>query len=125
LLDDKKSFKFRGNFKNGSSHIMDVLACKSKGIRHPLERTRGSARYKVQESEQDSNLRRVTNEGADFGLEEIEIMNWLKLYGETFGKLHDDIPGLSGSEPGQASIGDGNYSIKMRLDKPIPNMLPI
>ena len=122
-LYDKESFEFRRSVKKGNSHSMDILACKIKGIRNPLERIRGNARYKEQESEQDPNLRWVTIEGADYGLEETEILDWLKLYGETFGKLHEDIHGLSGS--GQAPIGNGNYSIKMRLDKPIPNLLPI
>lgn len=56
-------------------------------------------------------------------MEEIEIKEWLKLYGETFDKLTENF--YYDPNPKVKPVGDGTYTIKMRINKQIPQFLPM
>ena len=62
-------------------------------------------------------------EGAEYGLEENQILAWLNLYGAPAGELTEDIHPDSDSEEDQ--VRTGTYSIKMRLKTDIPQLLPM
>ena len=97
----------------------DILECKIRGIRRPIVKRS----FDKNDSEQDPNIRWVTVDGCDYDLEEDEIMKWLRYYGETFGRLREDIhEDINTDRP---PVGTGTYSIKMRLDAPIPQLLPM
>ena len=65
----------------------------------------------------------MTVDSCDYELEEEEILVWLRLYGEVFGKLREDIHQNNNQEMGP--VGMGTYSVKMQLDSEIPQMLPM
>ena len=65
--------------------------------------------------------------GCDYKLLESEILNWLVLFGEVLSEITEELfedatdPECSNLPP----IGNGNYLVKMRLTKDLPNWMPI
>ena len=97
----------------------DIIGCRIRGIRKPQYQ----AKEKSDDEDSDPNVRWVTVDGCDYELEEEEIMSWLRIYGETFGKLREDIH--HNTNPDADLVGTGSYSIQMRIDQEIPQMLPM
>ena len=122
-LYNREHFELRRQVKTGSLIRTDILSCKIRGVRNPRARFKNVMNDPDQDH--DPNLRWVTVEGCDYSLEEDEILVWLRMYGEVFGKLREDIHQHPGSDTNVAIVGNGNYSVKMRLDVPIPHMLPM
>ena len=61
--------------------------------------------------------------GCDYSIEDDEILEWLKMYGETFGKPNENF--YYDPRPDVKPVGDGTYTLKMRIDKQIPQFLPM
>ena len=57
----------------------------------------------------------MTIDGCDYEVEEDEILGWLRLYGETFGRLRENIH----------QVDLPNSPVKMRLNAEIPQLLPM
>ena len=92
------------------------MGCKIRGIR--------TSTGEILENDTDPNIRWVKVEWVDYGLQEEQIMAWLDLYGERAGELTEDIyPNNSDSEGDPICMG--TYSIKMRLKKDIPQLIPM
>lgn len=111
--------KRRNPGPNGSG--IDILECKLRGIRTDSKRI-GFGTV-LQDVEEDPNIRWVTIDGCNYDLEEAEILAWLKIYGEVFGKLRENIH--TDNNTTRKPVGTGTYSVKMRLDTPIPQLLPM
>ena len=60
--------------------------------------------------------------GYDYSIEEDEILESLRKYGETFGKLNEDL--YYDPNPAAKPTGDRTYTIKMRINKQILQFLP-
>ena len=93
----------------------DTLGCKIRGIR--------TSNNEFMEADSDPNIRWVKIEWVDYGLDENEILAWMDLFGERAGELTEDIHPHSDSETD--IICAGTYSIKMRLNRDIPQLLPM
>ena len=98
----------------------EVFDCRLKGLR---QRRPYSEDEKRETQAQAPNVFDVKLIGCDYGVEEDEMMGWLKLYGETFGKLTENF--YYDPNPKVKPAGDGTYTIKMRIDKQIPQFLPM
>ena len=57
-------------------------------------------------------------------MEADEILEWLNVYGETIAKMSENIY-LEEELPTAKPTGNGTYTVKMRLDRPIPQFLPM
>ena len=71
----------------------------------------------------DPNISWVTIDGFDYEVEEDKILEWLRLYGEMFGRLRENIH--QDDLLNSPVVGAGTNSIKMRLDSEIPQLLPM
>ena len=58
----------------------------------------------------------------NYELSKLEITNWIKLYGEIKSELEElAIPG----DTDETLVGTGSYTIKIKLNRLIPNILPM
>jgi hypothetical protein len=105
----QRPYTFNGELK------FDTLGCKIRGIR--------TSANEFMEADTDPNIRWVKIEWVDYGLDEQQILAWMDLFGERAGELSEDIHPNSDSEPD--FLCTGTYSIKMRLNKDIPQLLPM
>ena len=71
----------------------------------------------------DPSIRWVKVEWAEYSLRNEQIMEWLEHYGAKAGELTEDIHPDSDSD--DSPIGSGTYSVKMRLTRDIPQLLPM
>ena len=60
--------------------------------------------------------------GSEYSVEELDMVKWLKLYGEILSPLSEKLHPDSTQE---APVGNGIYTVKMKLRKPIPQYLPV
>ena len=69
----------------------------------------------------------VRTTGCDYKLLESEILGWLGLFGDIVSEITEEIYGDQ-NEPdckGLPQVGNGNYLVRMRLSKDLPNFMPI
>ena len=69
----------------------------------------------------------VKIEGCEYRVTEDEILHWLSHYGEVTSKLEEDV---FRDEVATDGVGDGtnrtgNYTVLMKLERPIPQLLPM
>ena len=104
-----RPYSFKGETRN------DVLGCKIRGIRTETNES--------MQPDADPNVRWVKIEWVDYGLDENQILEWMDLFGERAGELSEDIHPNSDSD--EDIFCTGTYSIKMRLNRDIPQLLPM
>ena len=114
-LHNREYFEFNRHYKMKGEWVTDVFECKIAGIR---TNTGDQA-----ESDPDPNVRWVKIEWTDYAIEENLILDWLAYYGEPVGELSEELHPNSDSDADP--IGNGTYSIKMRLRKDIPQLIPM
>ena len=110
-------FEFYRNYTVKGEQRHDTFGCKINGIR--------SSTYHetIAESDPDPNIRWVKVEWAEYAVQEKQILEWLDMYGEQASELSEDIHPNSDSDADP--VGNGTFSIKMRLKKEIPQLLPM
>jgi hypothetical protein len=64
----------------------------------------------------------VKIEGCDYRVSDEMILEWLGMYGEVFSELVEDV--FEGDEDSEGDHTTGIYSVKMRLNCNIPQLLP-
>ena len=108
-------FDLERRYMRGKETITDVIQCRVMGIRNIQSVGHlGSS---------ENDVRWVKIEGCEYTLEDKQILEWLQLYGEILSPICEDIHEDSDSEA--EPIGNGTYSVKMRLVKDIPQFLPM
>ena len=108
-------FELVRNIPMGNTTKTDIIACRVMGIR---------GMQSVPNFDTPGNdTRWVKIEGCEYSLEEEQIMDWLKLYGEPLSPICEDIHDDSDSDA--QPIGNGTYSVKMKLSRDIPQFLPV
>ena len=114
-LISTEHFEFERKIPVGNTLRTDIIACRIMGIRGmqsvPNYDTPGN------------DIRWVKIEGCEYSLEEDQIQDWLKLYGEVLSPICEDIHEDSDSDA--QPIGNGTYSVKMKLNRDIPQYLPV
>ena len=73
----------------------------------------------------DSEQKVVKIEGWEYRVPEEEILAWLNLYGEVNSKLVEDTFRDESATPSKGNNRSGNYSVMMKLEKDIPQLLPM
>ena len=93
----------------------DVISCRIMGIRgmQAAPNFDGTA----------NDVRWVKIENCEYAFEEEEILEWLRLYGQPLSLLGEDM--LPDSDSDADPLGNGTYSLKMKLAKDIPQFLPM
>ena len=107
-------FTYKREFLVGNHIKVDEVDCKIRGIRAPGQ---------THPADSDPSIRWVKVEWSDYSLENEQMMAWLELYGTRVGELAEDIHPESDSDT--SPIGSGTYSVKMRLTKDIPQLIPM
>ena len=114
-LHPREYFNFERHYTVRGKTFTDTFECKIGGIR--------SSSHQVEESDPDPSVRWVKIEWTEYSLGENQILDWLELFGEKAGELTEDLQHYSDSDADP--LGSGTYSIKMRLRKEIPQLLPM
>ena len=116
-IDDLRSVEhFNLERRAQNSNEIDYIACKILGIRGmtSVPHYDGS----------ENDIRWVKIEGAEYQLTEEQIRGGLEPFGELLTPIREDIHDDSDSER-EVLIGNGTYSVKMKLQRPIPQYLPM
>ena len=118
-LQHVEFFNFERRYTLNGIEKRDILGCKIRGLRTGNQGANGQDN----EADQDPNVRWVKIEWVDYTIEEKRILDWLDYFGEQAGELSEDIHPNSDSDADL--IGNGTFSIKMRLKRDIPQLLPM
>ena len=118
-LAGSEFFEFERKIEMGNKTRSEFLGCRIKGLRA----RRNVERQADDEEEPESNLHVVTISGCDYSVEEDEMKEWLSQYGEVFGSITENTH--LDEKPHAKPTGNGTYSAKVRLDRPIPQFLPM
>ena len=108
-------FNFNRSYPVGKETRTDIIQCRILGIRSMQSVTHSDS--------PGSDVRWVKIEGCEYTLEDQQIIDWLKLYGDPISSICEDIHEDSDSDG--EPIGNGTYSVKMKLIKDIPQFLPM
>ena len=108
-------FEFYRHYTTQGEQRFDTFGCKINGIR-------ASGRDHA-ETDPDPNVRWVKIEWAEYSVQKAQILQWMNMYGEQASELTEDVHPNSDSDGDP--LGAGTYSLKMRLNKEIPQLLPM
>jgi hypothetical protein len=120
-IDDLSSvehFEFKRMAKVNGKDYEDVIGCKIKGIRYRAPTVGAFEDFKP-----DNGEKVVKIEGCEYRVTEEEILAWLSLYGEVTSDLKEDCFRDANHKTGNNRTG--NYSITMKLERDIPQLLPM
>ena len=117
-LQHMEYFNFDRRYTVKGVEKRDVLGCKIRGLRAGNDGDGPN-----NEVDPDPSVRWVKIEWINYQLEEHQILDWLNYFGEQAGQLSEDIHPNSDSDADP--IGNGTFSIKMRLRTDIPQLLPM
>ena len=81
----------------------------------------------TQEVKQDDGTRMIKISGCHYKLLESEILDWLGLFGEVLSEITEELY-QDKDDPQSVNlppVGNGNYRIRMKLRRDIPNWLPM
>ena len=71
-----------------------------------------------------NDVRWIKLENCEYAVNQEQMVEWMKLYGQPLSLLGEDMyPDSEDSEAGP--LGNGTYSIKMKLERDIPQFLPM
>ena len=124
-LYDVQHFQFRRKTsRQGRTHV-DVIKCKIRGIRPPgLTNVREAV--SVAES-MDDGIRIIKLDGCDYRIPEDTLVEFLSFFGSIESEIMEDLFD-DGLPPGPTCGGinrTGTYSVKIKLQSDIPQILPI
>ena len=116
-------FEFKRSGMRLGKPFEDVIQCKIRGLRSkPMTRDT----LEEEEPNIDDGTRIVKIEGCDYRIPKEEIMAWLELYGEIKSEMSEDcFNDEFQSDALEGTNRTGVYSIKMKLDTAIPQLLPM
>ena len=116
-IDDLISVQnFNLERKAPNSVDTDFISCKIMGIRT----TKSVPHYDGSEND----VRWVKIEGSEYLLTEEQLKQGLQPFGTILTNIREDIYEDSDSER-DLRVGNGTYSVKMKLERPIPQFLPM
>ena len=102
---------------NGKS-IADVIGCRIRGIRY-----RPMMVSSFDNAPKDDGQKVVKIEGCEYRVTKDEILQWLSFYGEVTSNLEEDV--FKDEFVSDGNNRTGNYTVMMKLDRPIPQLLPM
>ena len=101
----------------GGEEKISILKCKIRGIRTE-QRMHG-------EAYEDTGLRYVKVEGCEYRVEKEQIIAWLSNFGEIKSELTEDVYEESDDSDNDMPLGNGIYSVRMKIEKDMPQFLPM
>jgi hypothetical protein len=116
-LESFQEFNVERKLKVGNEEKTSTLKCKIRGIR-TAQNNRASY--------QDEGFRWVKVEGCEYRLEEKQIVDWLSHFGEVKSEISEDThKGSDDSNDDLPPVGNGIYSVRMKLKKDMPQLIPM
>ena len=117
LLESIQHFDWERTYEVQGEERTAIMKCKIRGIRKDQRNT---------EDYVDTGLRWVKIEGSDWRIEKSKMLEWLSFFGEIRSDITEDTHGGSDdSEDDLQPIGSGDYSVRMKLEKDIPQFIPM
>ena len=115
-LASREFFTFERKYEKQGQAVTDVIGCKIRDVRH----VHGSS----EESNRSDDWTRIVKiEGCDYKVKPEVILGALSHYGEILTDMVEDT--FEDEEDSEGTNATGIYSIKMRLEKHIPQLLPL
>ena len=115
-FDFKRKYTIKDKRTGEENQMEDTIGCKIRGVR-TVTGSEASIPY-------SENWRRVIKiEGCDYRVEESTIISFLEHYGEVLSEMVEDV--FEDDEDSDGVNATGIYSIKMRLTRNIPQMVPL
>ena len=111
-------FEYKRTYTRQGNTCEDIIGCKIRGLRPKPVSTQTLA-----DSSRDDGSRIVNVEGCEYRVPKEEIIAWLELYGCVKSELVEDC--FKDEQDTEGTNRTGSYSIKMKLDQDIPQMLPM
>ena len=120
-IDTLKSieyFELERTVRSRDIDRISKLKCRIRNIR--TERRAGDDNYK------DEGVRWVKVEGCEWRVDKEKIVEWLSYFGEIRSELTEDtLDESDDSADDLPPIGNGVYSVKMKLEKDLPQFMPL
>ena len=114
-LDDLTSVEYFKLERKVNLSWTNVISCRIMGIRG----LQATPKYDWT----SNDLRWVKIDNCEYTLEQEEILQWLRLYGQPLSLLGEEM--LPDLDSDAGPLGNGTYSLKMKLTKDIPQFLPM
>ena len=115
--------------RQGSSHV-DNISCKIRGLRKQSFNSSPASHNRngnTGSNQTDDGTRTVKVEGCEYRIPKNTLLEFISLYGEIKSAITEDLF-EDGSNPDTETDGTnrtGTYSVKVKLARPIPQLLPI
>ena len=121
-LDAIEHFDFVRTKSVNGKRFDDVIGCRIRGVRY-----RPMMVSSLDSAPKDEGKKIVKIEGCEYRVTEDEILQWLSNYGEVTSKLEEDVfrDEEANDGVGEGTNRTGNYSVMMKLERPIPQLLPM
>ena len=74
---------------------------------------------------QKTTMKEIRLEGCNYEVDEKEILGWIQMYGVIQGDVEEEAIILNEGSDEEVTMGTGVYLVQARLDRLIPNVLPI
>ena len=117
LLESIQFFDWNRTYNVQGEERIAVMKCKIRGIR---KKQRDNDNYV------DTGLRWVKIEGNDWRIEKGKMLEWLSYFGEIRSDITEDVhEGSDDSEDDLQPVGSGIYSVRMKLQRDIPQFIPM
>jgi hypothetical protein len=117
-LESFQVFKLERKIKIQNLEKTATLQCKIRGIR--------TNQNNFNQNYQDKGLRWVKVEGCEYRLEEKQIVDWLSHFGEVKSEISEDThEGSDDSSDDLPPVGNGIYSVQMKLERDMPQLIPM
>ena len=79
-----------------------------------------------QHKDRDVNIKEIRIEGSNYDLSEDQILEWIELYGRVQSEIQEEAVVLVDEvDKAENLVGTGVYLVTARLDRQIPNVVPI
>ena len=118
-----ENFTFERKTKDRDGNdVTATLSCRIRGI---MKRQEGSGQSFVQQPREEG-VRWLKIEGCEYRVEKDQLTSWLQIYGELRSEItEDDFEEESDTPEGYPTIGNGNYSVLIKLHTKIPQLIPM
>ena len=118
LLESFQHFELMRPMTVRGEERTSILKCKIRGIRTE-KRVDG-------EGYTDTGMRWVKVEGCEFRVEKEKMVEWLSYFGEVKSEVTEDtLGGSDDSADDLPPVGNGIYSVKMKIERDMPQFLPM
>ena len=117
-LEAVEHFDFVRTATANGKNFTDVIGCRIRGIRY-----RPMMVSSFDNAPKDDGQKVVKIEGCEYRVTKDEILQWLSFYGEVTSNLEEDV--FKDEFVSDGNNRTGNYTVMMKLDRPIPQLLPM